>query len=122
MTPTEKHRETARALLADLFGDAIIEKPSLQIVAEHLAKAEREASANLIGIIADIRQKSRVGAKPMLGELADAIAAQIEESRREGMKRAAEIVDARMILYPSVGQKNAVRECVSSILSEAGEG
>lgn len=42
MTPTEKHLEAARALLADLFGDAIIEKPSLQIVAEHIAKAERE--------------------------------------------------------------------------------
>lgn len=42
MTLTEKHREAAYAVLDDLFGDVIIEKPSVQIVAEHLAKAERE--------------------------------------------------------------------------------
>lgn len=42
----------------------------------------------LIGIIADIRQKSGVGAKPMLGELADAIEARIAAAEREGMRRA----------------------------------
>lgn len=39
--------------------------------------------AHLISIIADIRMKSGVGAKPMLDELADAIAERITASRAE---------------------------------------
>ncbi len=49
----------------------------------------------------------------------DAIAQALAEAESGGMKRAAQIADARLILYPTVGQKNAIRECVSSILSEA---
>lgn len=40
--------------------------------------------ANLISIIADIREKSGVGAKPMLGDLADAIALALSQAYERG--------------------------------------
>lgn len=56
----------------------------------------------LISIIADIRDKSGVGAKPMLGELADAIALVIDqayergqESMRERAAQVAKVVAGR---------------------------
>jgi hypothetical protein len=50
-----------------------------------LLAVRNEASSNLIAIISDIREKSGVGGKPMLGELADAIAARIEQARNEAI-------------------------------------
>lgn len=47
----------------------------------------------LLSYLADIRQKSGVGMKPMLSELADAIAAKIYTARAEGMEEAARIID-----------------------------
>lgn len=47
----------------------------------------RESYANLINIIADIREKSGVGGKPMLGELADAIEARMAAAEQRGAER-----------------------------------
>lgn len=47
----------------------------------------RESYANLINIIADIREKSGVGGKPMLGELADAIEARIAAAEQRGAEK-----------------------------------
>jgi len=47
----------------------------------------RASYANLINIIADIREKSGVGATPMLGELADAIEARIAAAEQRGAER-----------------------------------
>lgn len=51
----------------------------------------------LLSYIADIRQKSGVGMKPMLSELADAIAAALTTARAngraDGMEEAARIID-----------------------------
>lgn len=91
----DKHIDTAIAIVDDPSFAALLNVGRVgkcaEIIAAALAEAEREATTNLISIIADIRMKSGVGAKPMLGELADAIADRVEESHREGMKRAAEI-------------------------------
>jgi len=51
----------------------------------------RTSYANLINIIADIREKSGVGAKPMLGELADAIEARMAAAEQRGAERAAKM-------------------------------
>ncbi|MCW5720763.1 MAG: hypothetical protein KIS86_06435 [Devosia sp.] len=59
--------------LYDLVSDAPSTAKAKAEITLALVEAERRGSANLISIIADIREKSGVGAKPMLGELADAI-------------------------------------------------
>ena len=56
-----------------------------------LALSETEDNT-LLGYIADIRQKSGVGMKPMLSELADAIAAALATAHADGMEEAARIV------------------------------
>lgn len=48
----------------------------------------------LYAVIADIRQKSGVGVKPMLSELADAIADRIAEARNKALDDAAASVEA----------------------------
>lgn len=47
----------------------------------------RASYANLINIIASIREKSGVGAKPMLGDLADAIEARIAAAEQRGVEK-----------------------------------
>jgi len=47
---------------------------------------ERDAT-NLLSVIADIREKSGLGAKPMLSELADAVARAIIEAEAKGAER-----------------------------------
>jgi len=54
----------------------------------------RESYANLINVIADIREKSGVGGKPMLGELADAIEARIAAAEQRWAERAAKMARA----------------------------
>lgn len=138
MTPTEKHRERAKVIYDALGRGSARDE---EVIARALAKSEAEGTANLISIIADIRQKSGVGAKPMLGELADAIEARIAKAEREGMKRAAEIasLDAdwsrfgkREVHEPWEGGPDDARDyrigivagraIAAAILSEAGEG
>lgn len=46
----------------------------------------------LYAVIADIRQKSGVGVKPMLSELADAIAERIADERNKALDEACELV------------------------------
>lgn len=126
MTPTEKHRAAARDIAFDFDCDWTAdgrrrgereEQDAVEAIARALAAAEAEASANLISIIADIRQKSGIGGKPMLGELAEAIAEKIKDARREIAKRAAEIAlregDRHM---PALGYVIS-----QAILAEAGE-
>lgn len=94
----------------------------VELVAAAMAEGEARETANLIGIIADIRQKSGVGAKPMLGELADAIAERIAKAEREGMKRAAEIAKAHYDARHAALARAHGMNIATAILSEAGEG
>lgn len=110
----------------------------VELVAAAMAEGEARETANLIGIISDIRQKSGIGAKPMLGELADAIAERIVKAEREGRKRAAEIArgssgefdfqsalaEGRDFDYGFHNGKNHAADSILAaiILSEAGEG
>ena len=98
MKPSKAHLDTAQRVYDRLGRGSVAD---IDAIAQALAEAERLGrddtdSANLLSIIADIREKSGLGAKPMLGELAGAIAARIDDARREGMKRAAEIACAGM--------------------------
>lgn len=51
-------------------------------------------NANLIGIIARIRQLSGVGDKPDLAELPEAIETRLQEARSEALEEAARVVGA----------------------------
>jgi|GEM_PF-2329302 len=64
-----------------------------EMVARALVSASQRETANLISIIADIREKSGVGVKPMLGDLADAIAAEMGERERRGIEKAAKVAE-----------------------------
>jgi len=63
----------------------------------------RETYANLINIIADIREKSGVGGKPMLGELADAIEARIAAAEQRGAERERYVAEAEGDLHDKRG-------------------
>jgi len=72
--------------------EAAVKKAAAEIELLRLSLSETEDNT-LLSYLADIRQKSGVGIKPMLSELADAIATALSEARatgrREGMEEAA---------------------------------
>jgi len=94
-----------------------IPKPNRPFVVSSLARAlmgheadlrqerddARASYANLINIIADIREKSGVGGKPMLGELADAIEARIAAAEQRGAERERYVAEAEGELYDKCG-------------------
>jgi len=80
----------------------------IELIASIISAAERRddaraSYANLINIIADIREKSGVGGKPMLGELADAIEARMAAAEHRGAERererCAKVAEERVPLW-----------------------
>lgn len=61
-----------------------------EMVARTLVSASQRETANLISIIADIREKSGVGTRPMLGDLAFAISEEMSRRERRGRREAIE--------------------------------
>jgi hypothetical protein len=59
------------------------ESAILSTIAPDEAAIRADNTANLLSIIADIREKTGVGGKPMLNELADAIAAEMDRRVKE---------------------------------------
>lgn len=99
--PSKAQLNTAQRIYDRLGRGSVAD---IDAIAQALAEAERLGrddtdSANLLSIIADIREKSGLGAKPMLGDLAGAIAERIASAEREGKRQAAEIV----LAYPPNG-------------------
>lgn len=75
--PTDKQIEAAAAVLMQ-YGLNAPEQQIYKAARAALAAADVPESANLLSIIADIREKSGVGSKPMLNELADAIGERVK--------------------------------------------
>lgn len=105
MTPTEKHRETAEALIASRID-------SMCMTWDHsfglMDEQQRE------GLRRNFRQVA-------FHDLTPFIAAALTKAEREGMKRAAEIADLHAA-SPFWGETSGARKIVAAILSEAGEG
>lgn len=93
--------------------DEALEAAASEIECLRLSLSETEDNT-LLSYLADIRQKSGVGVKPMLSELSDAIATAISEARatgrREGMEESAKIIDANCIMDTSSGKTLSPRQ------------
>lgn len=101
MTDIVEHIGFLRSWAADIRKSSGMSVDADRLDAIALAISETEDNT-LLSYLADIRQKSGVGIKPMLSELADAIATALSEARatgrREGMEEAAKIADDMPIL------------------------
>lgn len=80
----------------------------------------------LLSYLAYIRQKSGVGMKPMLSELADAVSAKISEARTagraEGMEEAARYHDSEVATYENqINKNNEYANQLGISVSEANE-
>lgn len=125
----------AKAAAAELRSAVIWQSNTANAqIAQALVEAELRGTTHLIAIIADIREKSGVGAKPMLDELADAIAAEIATQARRVPGDAvddflaevrAEIIRAR-VKFPgdnltTIALMEEVGEVAKAVLDESPE-
>lgn len=98
MTDIVEHIGFLRSWAADIRKSSGMSVDADRLDAIALALSETEDNT-LLSYLADIRQKSGVGIKPMLSELADTIATALSEARatgrREGLSEAAEILLAK---------------------------
>lgn len=96
-----KHLQAENATITAAYGDkcdalldAVIEREELKAenatLRQQLAGSDENA---LLRHLADIRQKSGVGMKPMLPELADAIADRIAEARNKALDDACSVIN-----------------------------
>lgn len=119
----------------EVITEAATQLDALQERVKELEAADRYA--NLISIIADIREKSGLGGKPMLNELAYAVEAKIEAAesralraeheRDEAYERAAGVVDGAIAEFDDLLKREDVKtapkamECTRITVKAFGE-
>ena len=82
------------------------------------AAIRADSTANLITIIADIREKTGLGGKPMLNELADAIVAEMGRRAADEREKCAETADCLADEYDATSFTSTNAEQVAALRSK----
>jgi hypothetical protein len=121
---------TTTKISARILGDDTVRAILATGLVPDEAAVRANNTANLISIIADIREKTGLGGKPMLNELADAIVAEMDRRVADEREKCAKVADKHASSYDNewnrkLGKANdlveACEEIAAAIRSGGGE-